>query len=425
MKSNLDPKNELGFVLPVSIFLMLLVSLSGAGFMHLNFLEGRLTQNTHDKQAAFYLANTGIERARETFKIPPDGKWTTVLNGTYDGNGDGNPDYPLDPAPVFCETCLCGPDPDRGCVIPSFGDTVTSSDGLPFDGFFDRGQYEVRAFNNEPGTVDTDASLTYRALGLVQGQRKMIETKNVKAGTQMKIIVCQNDDPSEICPDSQNKNMELEYMDDRDPASATTLPSWDQDYYRDEGNLPCANVVTINGNTTLVSGAPKPGQVKLQSGNCYFASGNITVKQAGPNWHDIVIFSGAALLVSGNASFADSIMIAMSNVQLQGNITLSSPKLPQYYPAVISGGDITKGDASVNINGNIFAAGSIGDEQHPWNPNQVTGTIIGGDVYLKAAATTVTDNRDPHYYDLMPGFTYPPELVINQISGADSWSELE
>ena len=430
-------KKEEGFVLPLSVFLNFLLTLSGTNFMFFYFTEGRLTRTELDNQTAFYLANTGIERARETFKLPPSGNWTSVLQGTYDGNGDGQADYPVDPNPTFCPTCLCGPNQASGCVIPSFGDVVTT--GLPFDGLFGVGQYQMRAFNNETTVdaegrpVDTDRRLTYRAVGLVNGQQKMIELQNVQAKTGMRVIICLKDpdDPSDVCPDGLNENMELIYMEGREPASVSALPTWDQNYYREESNLPCSAVQDITGTATLVPSNPKPGETLLQSGTCYFITGDVNIKSAGTDpatgqaWNNIVIFSDQKLLVNGGATFMNTILIALSDIQLQGNITLSSPKTPDYFPALISGDDITKGDASVTIIGSIFALGSIGDEQHPWNPNQVTGTISGDDVYLKAASTTVTDNNDENYYDPMPGFTYPPELLSNQQVGTNSWRELE
>lgn len=428
-------KNEGGFVLPISVFLVFLLSLSGLNFIYLNFTEGRRTRVELDNQTAFYLASTALERARETFKLPPEGNWTSVLQGTYDGpDADANPDYPVDPAPVFCATCLCGPNQAAGCVIPSFGDVVTAP-ALLFDSLFASGQYQMRAFNNETtvdangNPVDTDHALTYRAIGWVNGQQKMIELQSVQSKTGMRVITCL--DPTQPCPNSSNDNMTLEYMEGREPAPVTTLPTWDQSYYRDELYLPCSTVEKIDRTATLVRSNPNPDERLLQSGTCYFVTGDVNIKSAGTDpttgeaWNNIVIFSDQKVLVNGGATFTNTIFIALSDIQLQGNITLSSPKIPEYYPALISGDDITKGDASVTIDGNIFALGSIGDEQHPWNPNQITGSIIGGDVYLKAASTTVSDNNDEHYYDPMPGFTYPPELLGNQVTGLNSWRELE
>ena len=442
-----NQKNEPGYVLPLSVLLMFILSISGLNFLHMDFLERRITRIELDNQDAFYLASTGIERARESFKAPaPTYKWTTVLNDP--AQRDLNPPAGLcsisDPA-----------DPNySGCVIPPFGASVTSP-GLPFSGTFDDGSYQMRAFNNaentdltspcfgQPGTTDCDGKLVYRALGLVRGQQKLLELQGVQTKTGMRLIVCQNDDTSAICPDNSNPNSDIENMEGRDPASYPNLPTWDQSYYRDAGNLPCAGgVVQIpaNQNITLTPtpNSKKPEEVKLQSDKCYIATGagtgSVSINQAGVTdpatgltWNNIVVFSNGGLTVgSGSSSFTSTILIALSNITLQGSVTLSSPKLPDYYPALISGGSITKGDASVEINGNIFAAGSIGDAQHPWNPNQVTGSITGSDVYLKASSTTVTDNNDENYYDPMPGFSYPPELLTNQSTpGTNSWRELE
>lgn len=408
-------KKENGFVLPMSVLLMLLLTVSGMNFMHFDFLELRLMRTELDNQSAFYLANAGMERALEAFKIPDDFTWTTVLDDP--AQNDLTPDARLCP----------NNDPDsedwQGCVIPPFGAAVTTP-SLPFEGTFDAGSYQMRAFNNEPGTVDTDKKLTYRALGIVRGEEKLLEIKDVEATTGLRLINCQNDDTTTVCPDSQNKNTTIEHMDGREPASTSELPSWDQDFYRSPGNLPCSEAVQMTGDATLVPGTPsQTGEVQLQNDHCYFGSGNITVQSAGPGWDNIVIFSDGRLLISGDAEFHDAILIAVENIQLQGNVTTRTPD--ENYPALISGGDITKGNASVQIYGSIFAVGSIGSEQHPWNPNQVEGIIIGSDVYLKAAATTVTDANNPEYYTFMEGFIYPDELKTNHVTSANSWSELE
>src|SRR3989338_8005234 len=87
-----------GFILPLAVLLVVILSISGTAFMHHDYLERRMATNNLDNQAAFYLANAGIERARETFKLPqPDQLWTRVLNGTYDGPINPGLDYPLDP----------------------------------------------------------------------------------------------------------------------------------------------------------------------------------------------------------------------------------------------------------------------------------------------------------------------------------------
>src|SRR3990167_6934135 len=103
-----------GFILPLSILLVVILAISGTSFMQHDFLERRMASNTADNLAAFYLANAGIERARATFKIPqfgtpPTPTWTPVLTG-YDGPDAGTePDYyQLDPNPN--PSCLC-PDP--------------------------------------------------------------------------------------------------------------------------------------------------------------------------------------------------------------------------------------------------------------------------------------------------------------------------
>ena len=73
-------RNDHGFILPMAVLLVLILSISGLSFMHLDFLERRMAMNNVDNHGGFYLANAGLERARETFKIPLDTLlWTDVL----------------------------------------------------------------------------------------------------------------------------------------------------------------------------------------------------------------------------------------------------------------------------------------------------------------------------------------------------------
>src|SRR3989338_7674959 len=176
--------NKRGFILPLAILLVVILAISGMSFMQHDFLERRMASNTSDNLAAFYLANAGIERARVGFQIaqagsPPTPSWTPILDGSYDGDADGFPDYPLEPSPAFCpldDNCLCGPDRAViNCVQPPAGFGPLVNSGPPFDGSFSAGQYEVRAFNNEPSTTDTDQRLTIRARGTVRGETKLLE----------------------------------------------------------------------------------------------------------------------------------------------------------------------------------------------------------------------------------------------------------
>ena len=55
---------ERGFILPMAILLVLVLSISGAGFMQHDYLERVMTLTNVSNHDAFYLANAGIERAR-------------------------------------------------------------------------------------------------------------------------------------------------------------------------------------------------------------------------------------------------------------------------------------------------------------------------------------------------------------------------
>lgn len=422
-------RNEEGYILALSVMLVMLLGISGASFFQLDYLERRMVMNEVANHDAFYLANSGVERARENFKIPIVNdipSWTTVLTG-------GDPSYPVDNTP---DPLLCPDAANRGCVIPPFqtaaantnitadGDPVTAPD-LPFSGTFDAGSYEVRAYNNIEGgsgsTTDNDGILVFRAKGDVRGQQKVIEVQ-VRAVSGLNLINCRDDDPSTPCPDSANNNMTVEHMDGRDPASLSELPVWNRDFYRDTSKLPCSVTVDLTGPVTLVEDpATQPNEVQIHDNHCYHSTGSITVGSIGNGNNNIAIYSDQTLTLGGDAEFTNTILIGESSVQLQGNITTHAPGI---YPAVISGGDLVKGDASVEIYGNIFAEGAIGSDQHPWNPNEVHGTIIGEDVYLKAASTLVTDDGNILYYSFMPGFAYPDEIKTTVTLG-DTWREIK
>src|SRR3989338_8422808 len=76
--------DENGFILPLSVILVIVLLTSGAGFLNLDYLERRTAMNESHNLDAFYLANTGIERARTVFKIPlePAPSWTPILDDT-------------------------------------------------------------------------------------------------------------------------------------------------------------------------------------------------------------------------------------------------------------------------------------------------------------------------------------------------------
>lgn len=443
--------NECGFILPAAVMLVFFLTISGTTFFHLQGLESLTAFNEISKHAAFYLANTGIERVRTGLKVSLDAdnnpSWTPVLD-PLDPNHPIN--YPLDSAlldldPATNPNPLLCPNPAAdGCVVPPFqtalanpliaadGNPVRSPD-MPFQGTFDGGLYSARIFNNggagDTATVDGDSQITLRALGNVRGVTKVIEV-DIQATSGMDIIDCQNCSTAADCPNAFNENMDIINMDGREPASLCGMPVWNEDYYRDPDNLPCSNVVTDSTGIPikLVPGAPvAPDEIQIQSDTCYYVTGDVDVKNVGSAYHNVIVFSDQALLVSGGAELNSSILIGLTEIQLQGNVTLKAP-LP--FPALITQGQITKGDGSVEIYGNIYAVdeegtgGSIGDAEHPLNPNEVHGTMMGGDVYLKSAAISVSDENNLSYYEFMPGFEYPPDLR-KTITVGGSWQEIQ
>jgi Tfp pilus assembly protein PilX len=67
-----------GFILPITVMLLFVLSISGMTFLQLDFLEKRAGTNEFSYHAAFQLANAGIERARVTFKVPDSFEWDAV-----------------------------------------------------------------------------------------------------------------------------------------------------------------------------------------------------------------------------------------------------------------------------------------------------------------------------------------------------------
>lgn len=257
LKSMLD--NESGYLLVLSTILVMVLGISGAGFLHLDGLERRVVLNEVDNHSAFFLASTGLERARATFKIPiidDEASWTSILDSNHP---DHPAEYPTDPNP---DPLLC-PDPTRGCVIPPFqtalvngvvitidGDPVTALDPIPFAGTFDDGSYSVRAFNNEAGLVDTDMTLTIRALGTVRGEQKLLEV-TVLAVSGLSLVNCEGT-PGADCPDDCSgpptnpcaDNPTLTPTEGRRPTTYGELPTLvdaltePTAYYRTPSNFP-------------------------------------------------------------------------------------------------------------------------------------------------------------------------------------------
>lgn len=420
-----------GFVLPLAVILVVLLAVSGASFMQLDFQEKRMAMNEVDNHGSFYLASAGIERARETLKMPGS-DWTSVLSD--------NPPAPyahdFNPDPLLC------PDPSRGCVILPFqttaGNPVIANDGdpvnaqdqnFPFDNTFDDGEYSARAFNNEAGTVDTDQRLTVRALGTVRGEQKLLELK-LMVDSNLNLMNCVGE-PGDPCPNSEVGNsVEIEYSPGKEPAATPTLPAMDpplsdpDNFFRDPDNLTgltLTNVQILSGDITLTTSPNpnKPAEVLMQNNSYYQTNGNITVRDtaSGANGNSqVVVFSTGGSVELRSGTLTDAILIGVNEVSVKGSSVLSAP-LP--YPAIIAGSAVG-GDNGVTIYGTIYAEGEI-DLQ----PISVHGVLIGQSITLQGSGY-FTDDGNLDFYALMPGFDYPNELkTMIPVPGPDAWQEIE
>lgn len=420
-----------GFVLPMAIMLVVLLAVSGASFMQLDFHEKRMAMNESDNHRSFYLANAGIERARETLKMPGT-NWTSVLSNNPPAPyaHDSNPD------PLLC------PDPSRGCVVLPFqttagnpviahnGDPVNSQDqSFPFDNTFDDGEYSARAFNNEAGTVDTDQRLTVRALGTVRGEQKLLELK-LMVDSNLNLMNCQGQ-PGDPCPNSEVGNsVEIEFSPGKEPAATPTLPAMNppltdpNNFYRNPANLThltLTNIKILSGDIILTTSPNpnKPKEVKIQNNSYYLTNGNITIKDtsSGANGNSqIVVLSTGGNVEMQSGTLTDAILIGVNAVSLKGNSILKAP-LP--YPAIVAGSTVG-GDNGVTVYGTIYSVGTI-----DLRPISVHGVLIGDSINLQGSGY-FTDDGNSAYYALMPGFDYPNELkTMIPVPGPDSWQEIE
>lgn len=430
-------KNCKGFILPMATMMVVILAISGTSFLHLDYLERRMVMNEVGNMDSFYLASTGIERARATMKIPLDPpNWTSVLDDTHPNHPA---EYPTDPSP---NPLLC-PDVSMGCVIPPFqtaalnssiaanGDAIDAPD-LPFSGTFNDGVYTARLFNNggagDVGKVDADQSLTVRAIGNVRGHEKLIEA-DIVAVADMDLINCQGNvgDP---CPDTINGTPQqvaseghessshpvLPTLTDPDPSDAV-LPLLDPNSYYRSGVIAALGLAhrgSFPPGDLVLSDTPGGSEVLLQPNSYYFHTGDITVKQSAGTDH-VVVFSLANVNIKG-VVLSNAIFIANQEVRLQGNATITAP-LP--HPAIISGGTVDQSAGSVNVTGNVYSAGAV-----DLNPNSVHGILIGSPVTIRGGAGTLFTDDDPRFYALMPGFTYPNGTLSTAVIPG-SWKEIE
>ena len=474
---------ERGFILPLSLLFVVVLTISGLNILHLDFLERKVTLNEVDNHGAFYLASTGIERARENLKITIVGgspTWTPVLNESDPNHPAG---YPTDGNVADPNYALLCPDAaNRGCVIPPFQTTlkngaVIASDGNPVDGdpahaadlpfaaasgpvLGDRFHlYSVRAFNNidagGPDKNDDDGILTFRALGEVRGERKVIEL-NIRAVSGLKHVNCGGPAGSP-CPDTVNGNPPVISSEGRAPASSpiSALPTLNfpsegyfpltnaLNYYRQPGNfaaplsIPPANVHILSGDITLTQ-TPNPGkpdEVKIEDNSYYITGGDIRFKdtKGGGNTNVVVVTTGGRIQLGlgGTVDLTNAIIVAQGDVDFVSGVTLRAP-LP--YPAIISGHDVTQGSSAAFVFGNIYAIGTIDA-----NPVDVHGVLIAlgdsnGDGVTDTEAvqiqgsSTYTDQDgggNTPYYEFMPGFYYPDEVKTTVAAPGGTWREIQ
>ncbi|OGX45390.1 MAG: hypothetical protein A3I71_04575 [Omnitrophica WOR_2 bacterium RIFCSPLOWO2_02_FULL_63_16] len=418
-------ENQGGFILPLSVLLVVVLSISGAGFMQHDYLERRMAINEVDNHGAFYLANAGIERARETFKVPDATfTWTQVLQGS-------NPNYPIDQAPEYGPAGLCGSNVAKNCVIAPFqnaaGDPVVAPD-FPFAESFDDGQYEVRAFNDDEASganFDTNGVLIFRARGTVRGEEKLLEVK-AQAVSGLGLINCQSGVATE-CPEIKGGGIDVDeiatYLDGRAPALQEDLPyllvplTDPTNYYRNPANF---------GLTDCSASVADPASLDPEEGCFYYLESDVTITgdvgdEDGDGVADgAVVVTTGDLEIPGNAVLNNTILAAVGDIQLQGNILLTAPPAPNpfTYPAIISGG-VVKGDNSVAITGNVFSSSDI-----DMNPVQVNGLLIAEEVLLQGNSTAISDEGNLDYYRFMPGFHYENGSKTTVVMPG-SWQEIE
>ena len=431
--------SERGFILPLSVLLVIVLAISGTSFMQHDYLERRMVMNNVDNHTAFYLANAGIERARATMKISNDVTagltWTPTLQPTDPAFIDSDLSSPV-------HQLLCGREP---CIIPPFGAIVDAPD-FPFDGTFDRGQYSVRAFDNFEATegekeedqdwdTDTDQRITLRAVGLVGNEQKVIEA-TIFATSSLKMINCDEDfdsnlgAPNGTCPTSYNcaggaggNDCVKSDLPGRDPGSfdPDQLPKPQPGFYNNKDSFPgLAGATFIAPNDTIEI---KPGRQPLPLGLAentyyYFDAREVIIYPFSTTANNVIVYVTGRLTIKSN-TLNQTVLIG-NGITLDGGVDLkSSPP----FPALISmGGGITANGA-INIEGNIWSSGQIN-----LNAQNMRGTITGINGKINLNVGNMEDHpqfsQDLIYYEPMRGFNYP----LGQISpgiAPGTWREIE
>jgi len=329
---------------------------------------------------------------------------------------------------------------------------------FPFDDLFDDGSYNARAYNDEPGIVDTNGILTVRALGTVRGEQKLLQA-NLRAISGLDLINCEGA-ASDTCPDTVSGDPIVDPVEGREPQSHPDLPQLEfpldnvNNFYRFD--LHPTNFASYSPGpplTVFACGAgidcSSPSSINLDvvDNSFYFIDQpNTTVKiaSAAPRSRVVIYSLGddpatvpveGQVIMEGNHEYTDMIIIGQGEIQLKDG-TIHAP-LPM--PVVISEGDVTHGNATLQVFGTIYAVDPNPPPPFPnpppfglvnLNPVSVHGVIIGDIVETQGASSTLftddhsTDTTYLKYYAFMPGFVYPDELKTTVVDGG-SWREIE
>jgi hypothetical protein len=406
-----------------------------------------------DSQAAFYLAQSGLERARESYKSGfSAGKvsWNDVLLGK-------NAAYPEDSSP-YCwasppsdSVCLCPPGLNHGCAMPAFqtvlrNPSVIQVNGhgvvwpdIPIAGMFASGSqdsvwYSVRAFNDTAGedwnNRDGNGIMIVRAVGVVRGEVKVVESQLLAAG--IGLINCLGE-PGDPCPSVTKGSPKIEPTIGHDPRSAQELPYLDSplsspaNYYRtvktldnDKGlqelvarPMPATDVFLVTHPTQL-------DDVKLEDNSLYYSTHNITVGRDTDGFNDaaghVVIISLGTLKLDEGVVLTNAVLAGGNEVRINlkaGDLVRAA----RAHPAIISENRVTNSDNG-KIEGNIYASQSV-----DLSGVSVKGVIISPTVNIQGSGT-ITDALCDYCYDAMPGFVYPEEFLTSTIRQS-TWRELK
>ncbi len=481
------PRNdEGGFILPLAMILIIVLTVSGMSFLHLDFLERRVALNAGDNQSAFYLASAGLERGRGTFffdvnPLTGDLSWTTVLNT----NGQGNPNlYPSDVNgdPLLCPDFLAL---NNGCVIPPFqtqannpvvqqnGDPVVSPDRPFVAGLWDDGSYNVRAFNNESGLVDTDAIITVRALANVRGEQKLLEIQmqaklDLKAANTLLGRPADNDTNDfngflngRTGPPVQTVgNPTVDFLPDNDPASFPQLPgllnrnnnqvldpdssytNWwpgrnpvrrQSNYYHDPSFFPFVmnpvtnvpNVINIpdNGNATpyvldVCGGIQENTYYRIEDDlDLVNTCGNLT-----PRSNLVFVVGktqaqGRTVEIHNNVYLDNTVIVSYAHVDFFGTSSLHAPSP---YPAIVAGEGIHGNSSQAEIHGNLYALEDITGQF-----KEIRGIMIADDITLQGPTLYSDKTAQGQEVDKrLPGFGIPADFQ-KKVIPFGSWQEVE